>query len=256
MTQEERTLTVSSEKQEEASIVVEAEGFFPEQQAEFSQEQPPAPHGREQECAQGGWLQTQKAEDFPSFLVLETKRIRPPGACAGSRSEIERSLGQHRKLNGYISKALQSDWEGKLDAKGIDALRQRIETSIDQLEQMVESLDNLKKQRRQMRRRKGESDGDGILKEATVAKVQYFATAFERAVSGAIVNGKISGGRNLDELYKKAKEKYSFTPREELAIFQILADMGYPTFKDRLRIGEDNHDPREGLGEWQKQYHA
>jgi len=67
----------------------------------------------------------------------------------------------------------------------------------------------------------------------------------------------VSGGRNIEELYAAAKDKYKIDDREELAIFQILADMGYPTFKDRLRFGDDQ-DPRRTSdhGEWQSQYYA
>ena len=72
-----------------------------------------------------------------------------------------------------------------------------------------------------------------------------------------MINGKVSGGRNMEELYAEAKKKYSLNDREELEILAILADFGYPIFKDRLRLG-DKEDPSrdEGFGEWQSQYHA
>lgn len=199
------------------------------------------------------WIHTQKAEDFPNFLLLEIKRIKPPQACVGNKSEIERALAQNKKLDSYISKALQSDYDEKLDAKGIDNLRKKIENSIEQLENMLHGIDEIRKNRKRMKRR-GEENCN-LVKEAGVARVNYFITAFQRAITGAIINGKVSNGNNLEELYAKAKKKYNINDREELEIFQILADMGYPVFKDRLRIDEDQN-PTKGLGEWQKQYYA
>lgn len=299
---EERTLTISDEapRPEEEALAVEAMGFDspppPEPTPVFPGPARPMPsdgtgdaepmENKTEDKGPRAWLESNDANDFTPFFLTEMKRIKPPHACVGNRSEIERSLGQHKKLNGYVSKALRSDYDDKLDVKGIDGLRSKLEHGIDQLEQMLEALDDLKRNKKKMRRRRASDDSlcescaaplwhdpdldlpvcvsciesrDGsITKEATVAKVQYFATAFERAITGALVNGKVSGGRNLDELYAKAKEQYSITPREELAIFQILSDMGYPTFKDRLRIAGGDEDPRStvGDGEWSTMYYA
>jgi hypothetical protein len=76
-------------------------------------------------------------------------------------------------------------------------------------------------------------------------------------VVGTLINATVSGGRNLEELFEKLKKKYSLNEREQLAVQQILADMGYPVFKDRARVGEDE-DPTDSdePREWQTQYHA
>jgi hypothetical protein len=73
-----------------------------------------------------------------------------------------------------------------------------------------------------------------------------------------MINGVVSGGRNMDELWKEAKEKYEMNSREELEILQIMADMGYPEFRDRLRVGEKDGDPsrEKGFGEWASNYYA
>jgi hypothetical protein len=127
---------------------------------------------------------------------------------------------------------------------------------------MLEGISELKRNKKKMkRRRRAEEDGEAMTKEAGVPHFQGFQmliTPFQRAIAGALINGKVSGGRNMEELWVSAKKKYDMNGREELEILQILADMGYPEFKDRLRAGETEDDPSrtEGHGEWQSQYHA
>lgn len=229
-----------------------------------------------------GWLESQDAKDFEPFLVAELKRIRPPGACAGSHNEAERALGQYKRLNGHVSRALQSDYDGVLNIGSIDRLRQLLEQNIEAIERMLESHKDMKKRRRQVRRRASDEsvcpscsaplweEGDqtvclacgqeGLKKEAGTPHfegLQYQISAFERAIVGTLINAVVSGGRNMEELFAKLEKKYDLSPRERIAVQQILADMGYPVFKDRARIGEDEDptDPDEPR-EWQSQYYA
>lgn len=234
-----------------------------------------------------GWLETQEAHDFEPFLVMELKRIKPPGACARSHNEAERALGQYKRLNSRISKALQSDDDGVLDIGNIDRLREMVEKHIEDLEGMLAAHDEMKKRRRHMRRRRASDDSvcpkcaaplweveeNGIsltccpacdeghmVKEAGTPHfigAAVYVSAFENAITGMLVNAVVSGGRDLEQLYAKLKDKYKLNPREELAILQIMEDKGYPVFKDRARIGEDQ-DPTEPdkPREWQSQYYA
>lgn len=228
------------------------------------------------------WIDSQDAKDFEPFLIGEMKRIKPPSACIGRRNEAERALGQNKKLDSYISRALQSDWDGKIPIDSIDRMRHQLEQNIEALSRMLDAHKEMKKQRRQVRRRASDGstchacsaplweDGtdkvclacgqDGLKKEAGTPHfegLQYQISAFERALTGTLINSVVAGGRDIEEMFDKLKKKYKLTPREELAIQQVMADMGYPVFKDRARIGEDQDptDPDEPR-EWQTQYHA
>jgi hypothetical protein len=229
-----------------------------------------------------GWMGSQNAKDFAPFLVMEMKRIKPPSSCIGRHNETERALGQSKKLNSFISKALQSDWDGAIPIDAIDRMRQQLEQNIEALTRMLEAHQNMKKHRRQVRRRasnesvcpsctaplweEGEDmvclacGQEGLKKEAGTPNfcgIQIQISAFENAVTGMMINAVVANGRNLEELYDKLKAKYGFTDREELAILQIMEDKGYPVFKDRARVGEDE-DPTDSdePREWQTQYHA
>jgi hypothetical protein len=173
---------------------------------------------------------------------------------------MERSLGQWKALDGHCSQALRGDYEGTLEVDSLDKTRRFIETTIDALEDALHAMTDMKKSRKNQRRRRGENELDSLTKEATAPHFngfQMIITPFQRAIVGSMINGKVSGGRNMEELYAEAKKKYSLNDREELEILAILADFGYPIFKDRLRLG-DNEDPSrdEGFGEWMSSYHA
>ena len=215
----------------------------------------------EQAANEGGWRNTKKPEHFTQFLADDLARIPRPNTTRGNQALMERTLGQYKKLNNYVSQALREDYDGVLNANDVDNARKFIEQCIDELEMGLESLDSLKKNRKKMRRRGEDEMDDGLVKEATTPHftgLQVQMSAFENAVVRALINGTVSGGRNMEELFAEAKQKYDISPREEVAIFQILTDFGYPTFQDRLRLGDSKVDPSksEKGGEWQSQYYS
>jgi ssDNA-binding Zn-finger/Zn-ribbon topoisomerase 1 len=96
-----------------------------------------------------------------------------------------------------------------------------------------------------------------LTKEAGTAKLTLIMTPFERAITGAIVNGFVSQGKNPEEIYAELKKKYKFSDRDELSIQQVLADMGYPFLKDRGHLGDESEQLNKGKGiEFSTQYNA
>jgi hypothetical protein len=200
-----------------------------------------------------GWLNTRDVGDFPQFVDDEFVRLKKPHEVRTSLSATEQALGQWKDFNKHFTNALSNDYHGKLDALKLDQHRSKVEQYIDDLDRIRTSYINLKKNKRADAQHE-------IVKEATTPKylgMQTNMTLFERAIVGALINGVVSGGRNMEELYALAKKKYELSDREELAVFQALTDLGYPTFKDRLRVGDDSQDPDgTNIGEWQSQYYS
>lgn len=246
---------VVSLPKEERTPVTPAPVQFPPQNANPQQS---TPVRQEQSLdEEEGWRSSKDPKLFMPFLQDEIRRIGNPHQWR-TKSERERGLAQLKKLDHFISEALRNDHESVLDVPAIDALRNQLERHIDECEIALEGIQNMKKQRRRMRR--GEEELD-MVKEAGTPHfngISIYITPFERAIVGALINGTVSGGRNMEELYEDVKKKYDLSPRESLSIFQILVDFGYPTFKDRLRLGEKDGDPsrEEGFGEWQSNYPA
>jgi len=205
------------------------------------------------------YRETKDVKQFMDFLKSEMARIPAFEAARGNQSLMERSLGQWKSLDGHCSQALRGDYDGTIDVETLDKARQFIESTIDALEDALHAMTEMKRSRKKQRRRRGEADHD-MTKEATAphfSGFQMVITPFQRAIVGSLINGKVSGGRNMEELYEEATKKYKLNDREQLEILAILADFGYPIFKDRLRVG-DSEDPSraEGFGEWQSQYQA
>lgn len=276
---------------EEATILVSESnnGAIVKEAFEGEQQSLPLPEEEEQTVRMPSvdkpktWLDSQEAKDFMPFLVGEMKRIKAPNACVRSRNEAERALGQSKRLNNYISKALREDWADDLPITDVDKLRQLLEQNIEALERMLDAQARMRHERRQVGRRRRASDNslcpkcaqplweedgdivcvacDGTMKKEAgtpfPSSLQVQLSAFEHAITGILINATISGGRNLEEVYKELKGKYKFTDREELALLQIMENKGYPVFKDRARIGE-NEDPTnpDKPREWQSQYYA
>lgn len=80
------------------------------------------------------------------------------------------------------------------------------------------------------------------------AGVGLFEDPFLHSVTRLLIQGHITHGRDISELYSELKEKYDFTPREELSIQELLQQKGFPLMKDLGRLGEDKVRPQEGLG--------
>lgn len=216
------------------------------------------------ETSQESWLQNKKVEQFVQFLDEQMAKIPTIQHAQGNLSRMENAAARWKKLDNYCSEAMRGDFDGVLDVEDIDKKRQQIEYNMDALQDAMDNLHAMKQTRRQQRRkhrrRADEDFDDTMTKEATAPHFNGFqmvVTPFQRAIVGAMINGKVSGGRNIEELWAEAKKKYSMDAREELEILQILADMGYPEFKDRLRLGEDEDPSRkEGFGEWASNYYA
>jgi hypothetical protein len=198
----------------------------------------------------------------------------------------ERALAFLKGLDNEISKAMRSDLDGKVDEAEIDAVRKEIAKGCERLDQQLKKLRSSKKGETEVRLIStgqceqceattplwhdvanarmvclhcdaGATVADGDLKkEAGTPILNVYLTAFERAIVGTIVNSAVSAGNNIEETYTLLKNKYNFTPREELAIQQLVADYGYPVFKDRGRLNEES-DPAAGDGvDWNTNYHA
>jgi len=181
--------------------------------------------------------------DVRSFMEYISRAYDDIPAHKGDMIGSEVAINYLKGLDREISKALTLDKNYVLDAGKLDGLR------VNMMNDMMTLKNHIKKLQRKIREQHGKKASDGtpmkvagsdveFTKEATVARPQLVITPFERAISGMIVNAVVSSGKSFEDVYEVLKEKYAFTNREELAVMQLVADMGYPIFKDRGSIGE------------------
>jgi hypothetical protein len=229
----------------------------------------------------------EKDGDHAQFVqYLKDKKSKIPRHSGETVPGCERAKSYLKSLLNEISKAMRTDLEGVVDEIEIESIRKDIEDMIDRLDVQIKKLRGAKKAAFDVKlyaegsckkcgshapiwhdidneklvcmhcEAEAVKSTDGLEKTAATPILNVYMSAFERAVVGTIINSKVSAGRNIEETYDKLKNKYNFTPREELAIQQLIADYGYPVNKDRGLLNEPS-DPASGDGvEWQTNYQS
>lgn len=239
---------------------------------------------QEEEQKPKSWADDGNHEDFVSYVKDKLTKI--PKHSGETVPGCERAKSFLKSIDSEISKAMRSDLDGVVDEHEIDQMRKQLEDMIDRLDKQIKKLHGTKKAAMDVRlvseghcntcdssapmwhdtgkdklvcmSCEGEAmrQNDALEKTAGTPVINVYVSAFERAVVGTMINSKVSAGRNIEETYDKLKNKYNFTPREELAIQQLIADYGYPVYKDRGLLNEPS-DPASGDGvDWMSNYPA
>ena len=230
------------------------------------------------------WANDGAHQHFMQYIIDKKNKI--PRHSGETVPGCERAKSFLKSLDNEISKAMRTDLAGVIDEQQIDALRKEVEDMVDRLDRQIKKIQGKKKAAFDVRLfseghcKKCKSEApmwhdtatdnlvcmhcesevmrpqDLIEKTAGTPVLNVYMSAFERAVVGTMINSKVASGRNIEETYDKLKNKYNFTPREELAIQQLVADYGYPVYKDRGLLNEPS-DPAAGDGvDWLTNYQA
>jgi len=224
------------------------------------------------------WEKSKKPEHFMAWAHEQLQNI--PQHSGKTISGSERALSFLKDLSNKASQAMKADLYGAIDEMELDTLRKDIQKMIDRLENHIERLQKNASVRfivdgvckacdssapvwtdpatnsHVCLACDSKVDTDDLQKTAGTPAVSVYMTPFERAVVSTIINATVSGGRNIEESYLKMKNKYDFTPREEMSFQQLISDHGYPIIKDRGLINEPS-DPASGDGmDFSTQYHA
>ena len=280
LTDEPMTLMVSEDEPEPEDVVVEEE--------DYEETVPGAPDTEfvtynpddAMEVREKNWEKDKDSSKFIDYLKDALTKI--PRHSGKTVPGCERACAYVKDLDNQASKAMRADYSGSIDEEELDKTRQEMQKMVDKLENHIERLQKSAGMHQVRFISEGickkcesnapvwydanneasvcmscdTSDSDSIQKTAGLPVLKVFMTPFERAVVGTIINAKVSGGRNIEEVYEKLKNKYNFTPREELSFQQLIADHGYPVYKDRGLLNEPS-DPASGNNvEWQTNYYA
>ena len=222
------------------------ENFVPESEAEDTEE-------LEDEVIESSWVEDRDTSKFIDYLRESYSGV--PKHNGNSISGCERALVYLNGLNREVSEAVRKDTENNLDEHldEIEDFRVNIIQGMVALKTRIGELRKKIKEEGSQRKRSSD-DSDELTKEgsiekiATTAQIQLVMTPFERAISGILINSVVSAGHPFEDVYDYLKDKFELTPREELAIIQVVMDMGYPIFKDRGIIGTDAKGDGKGHG--------
>jgi hypothetical protein len=234
----------------------------------------------EQDAKDTDWANDKDTSKFIAYMKSKLTKI--PRHSGNTIPGCERAAAFLKQCENELSQAMRSDIDGKIDEQEIDTIRKQIRVWVDRLEQQIERLKknasfevrmvsdgeckkcgsiapmwhDIKNDTHVCLRCEHNEKHDSLEKTAATPVLNVYVTPFERAVVGIMINSQVSAGHSIEDTYEKLKNKYNFTPREELAIQQLVSDYGYPVFKDRGLINEPS-DPAAGNGvDWMTQYQA
>lgn len=206
------------------------------------------------EVREKNWEEDKSHKQFIPYIQNKLTQI--PRHSGRTIAGCERALAFLKGCDQEISQAMRSDLNGEIDEEEIEKIRKDIHNMMDRLQNRIDQL------RKEANVQEVNFITDGDLEDRKLSKVagtpvlNVYMTPFERAIVSTCINAKVSGGRNIEEVYGHLKNKYNFTPREELSFIQLIADHGYPIYTDRGLINEPT-DPASGDNvEWQTNYQA
>ena len=180
------------------------------------------------------------AEGFTSWIKERLDTV--PRHSGMDTAGLERAISYLEKLDNEISKAMRLDLDGDLDANKIEEVRSKID---DGLSRLHERLDKVKKSKKNYKKKKAEdlSESTGLIKEAQkitgVQGVYVTVPLLISRVARVCINGMVSAGHDIEDLYQRQVKLYKLNTREQAEVMQLLADMGYPVRQDRGFMPED-----------------
>lgn len=177
------------------------------------------------------------------FVVWIKSRIEDVPKHSGyDSSGLERAVAYMERLDNEISKAMRLDLDGALDANKIESVRSQIDEGLSRLH---DRLDKVKKHSKSRRKKKADADSILVKEAQKIAGVQGVYVTVPLLISRVArvcINGMVSAGHDIEDIYSKQVKKYKLNEREQAETMQLLADMGYPLRQDRGYLADEDVD--------------
>lgn len=168
---------------------------------------------------------------------------------------IERAISYLEKLDAEISKAMRLDLDGELDADKIEEVRSKLDDGIERLH---DRLDKVKSKRKGKKSKKAELES-ALVKEGQkstrIDGIVITVPLLISRVARVCINGSVSAGHDMAELFEKQVKAYKLNEREQAEVVQLLADMGHPMRQDRgYLVGEEVDERSTDNLDWAANY--
>lgn len=169
---------------------------------------------------------------------------------------LERAVAYLERLDNEVSKAMRLDLDGELDANQIEKVRAIIDNGIERLH---DRLDKVKSSKKKTRKKKGYELSEGFQKEAQkitgVSGVLVTVPLLISRVARVCINGMVSGGHDIEDLFERQAKFYKLNDREQAEVMQLLADMGYAVRQDRGFMPDEQLEVEDTNGmDWAANY--
>ena len=112
---------------------------------------------------------------------------------------------------------------------------------------MQAKKNNIKKKAVKNKKKKSSSlEQESFIKEAQkitgVKGIYIMAPLFASRIARICINGMVSAGHDIEDIYAKQVRKWKLTDREQAEVMQLLSDMGYPLRQDRGYMPDEDFD--------------
>jgi hypothetical protein len=154
------------------------------------------------------------------------------------------------------SSKVVEDINGDINISKLEDARTTIRNGISALEKALE------KELTNRKRKKASTDIEyraGLVKNAQkisgVNRTTITVDILLARVAKVCINGAVSAGKDIEDLFKKQVDAYDLTIREQASVLQLLEEMGYPIRRDRGILPGEDIDPRsEDNFDWMASY--
>jgi hypothetical protein len=159
---------------------------------------------------------------------------------------LERAMAYMEKLDSEISKAMRMDLDEELDANKVEEVRNKLDEGIARLQARLDKVKESKKSSRKRKKSSEEQRPEGLVKEAQkilgVQGVYIMAPLLIASIARICINGMVSAGHDIEDLYTRQVKQWKLTDREQFELRNLLFDMGFPMRADRGAIPEEPYD--------------
>lgn len=162
-----------------------------------------------------------KPSELPNWAHYMLQNI--PKHTGKETVGIERCISYLKRLDGDLSKAISNDFKGEADIGVLEEVRRELNSGIERLEDAREKLmSNYKK-------KKGDANSE-LVKEAKQMRIDGLiitVPAIISLIASVCINGTVSGGHSIEEIFDKQVKEYDLTKREQSELMFLLENMGY-----------------------------
>lgn len=181
------------------------------------------------------------AEGF--LMWIKERFASVPKHSGYDSSGIQRATAYLEKLDDEISKAMRLDIDGELDSGKVEEVRYKIDEGIERL---YERLDKVQSGKKRGKKKKKADEEFTFVKEAQkitgVQGIYVVAPLFISRIARLCINGTVSAGHAIEDIYSQQVKKWKLTDREQAETMQLLSDMGYTLRQDRGYMPDEDVD--------------
>lgn len=202
------------------------------------------------------------AKNFLPWLSKMMQNI--PMHSGKDTAGLERAIAFLEAVDREISRAVRIDLNNEIAIDAVEKARDEIQRGMERLEDRLEQVKSSKypkKNKNKRNKKKSDFEQEGLVKEAQkathVGGIVVTVPLFTSFLARTCINGMVSAGHDIEDMFTKLAKKYKLTDRERAELVQLLSDMNYPVRRDRgISLDDETDTSSSDNFDWPANYHA